>query len=756
LEDLDTGLLAPELDARRRHEATCRRRDRHVGSSRIVHWLKGGTRPEPVPSVIGVLEEPRAERYGICCSGGGIRSASFNLGALQVLQDRASGCVLQRATYLAAVSGGSYMAAGLAMVAKVGRPGEGSDDSDPELVTEDAPAFCAGSPEEQYLRNRSSYMAPGVAGKLRLVTRVVLGAAVNLIYLGSVLFLVGWAIGWLYGRWWYPGLETREAVDTGWGLWVPVGILGAGVVLGLAGTVIRFRRQWLLTAVRAWAGRLLVLGLVAAVLVVALPELIAWLQRGPAKGSNVDDSKRGAAVAGGTGALSVVGVALLALRARLLDLRIVRQASASATKGARQFVSERVLPRIRTGAVLLTAAAVGPLLLGGFFVVCVLLNLHDGGDDPWLLLAGAAAVFVGLSIFGEATTWSLHPFYKHRLSSTFALKRVQGPDGPEAVRRSDERQVKLSEADPVSGGDRPWPLLLVCAAANVSDAGATPPGRGVTSFTFSPSAIGGPLVGGIATETFEQALEHRAEDYTLPAAVAMSGAALAPSMGKLTRWPVRFLLTLANARLGVWLPNPRRLPPERRRGWRHRVLWRPRPDLLLRELLGRNHLDARFLYVTDGGHYENLGLVELLRRGCRDVLCFDASGGRDVQELGDAIALARSELGVEIDIEPEALVPDAETGVAGACCVAGTITFPASVSGPREGHLVYVRCVMAPGAPHDVVAYHQIDPAFPHDSTGEQLYTDQRFEAYRALGRHAAARAVAEWRSVRAAREAAT
>src|SRR5207247_11035285 len=98
---------------------------------------------------------------------------------------------------------------------------------------------------------------------------------------------------------------------------------------------------------------------------------------------------------------------------------------------------------------------------------------------------------------------------------------------------------------------------------------------------------------------------------TLPEAVSIAGAALAPDMGKMTRAPLRILMTLLNVRLGVWLPNPRRIR-EFRDG---RRALSPRPHYLLCEMLGQNHLDAGCLYVSDGGHYENLGLVEQLRRG---------------------------------------------------------------------------------------------------------------------------------------------
>jgi hypothetical protein len=238
-------------------------------------------------------------------------------------------------------------------------------------------------------------------------------------------------------------------------------------------------------------------------------------------------------------------------------------------------------------------------------------------------------------------------------------------------------------------------------------------------------------VGAVPTSLIERK-SHR-KDLDLMAAVAMSGAALSPSMGKMTKPPLRFLMALANVRLGVWVPNPRWAGR-----WPLKYRTRPRPWYLLCELLGRNQLEAPFLYVTDGGHYENLGLVELIRRGCTDVYCFDASGGNSFAQLGDAIALARSELGVEIAIDPQPLVPKAPRQLAETDCVRGTINYPTGESGT----LVYARTVMTAGAPWDVHAYHDADRTFPHNPTSDQLYTDQKFEAYRVLGDRAARNAL--------------
>jgi hypothetical protein len=376
----------------------------------------------------------------------------------------------------------------------------------------------------------------------------------------------------------------------------------------------------------------------------------------------------------------------------------------------------------------------------------------------------------------DLTSWSLHPFYKRRLSCAFALKRIRAADLTDkerlrcealadapagiAIERNYDRLVKLSDT---AVRDRPWPTLLVCAAANVRDPGATPPGRNVTSFTFSPYAIGGPLVGAAVMAKFEARWappkragrkaavvawlrreerrppkkRRRANDFSLPAAVAMSGAAISPSMGKLTRRSFTFLLALANIRLGVWVPNPRFVMGPQPKG----AFGRPRPVYLFKELLGINRVGGRYLYVTDGGHYEALGLVELLRRGCTEIYCLDASGGEGFEVLGDAVALARSELGINIPIDPSRLFPDGVTELAKTNAVRVDFEYPGEP--PVRARLVYARNVLTARAPWDVQAYHKVDPSFPHDGLTDQLYTDQKFEGYRILGERAATKAVA-------------
>ncbi len=715
---------------------------------RLTRWswrdrlrcLSYGRAPEPLPSHIGTIEPPDDGKVGICCSGGGVRSAAYNLGALQSLQ-RAG--ILRRADYLAAVSGGSYIAAAFAMV----RMTKNGDDSDPDLVTRDKPPFYRGSPEEQYLRNRSSYLAQGGMGKLFLAHRVLLGLLFNLFFISLFFVALGMLLTFVLYAPYYDGLTNeRSLVDLSIppAAWItPVGVFGLSVLFGLCALLKSFKRDWARGFFETWAARLLLGAAGIAVFTVLVPALVEQVRSAKATPDSV--SKLGAT---GVGSLvSIVAGVLLQLRARVADPPSVLQTMRR---------TERWVRRLGRGARLTIAyfagAVAGPLLLLAALVaaVSVVLANSAGGDrkPAAIALAVSGGFFLIPYLRADLTSWSLHPFYKRRLCSAFALKRVKETNRPNdttgrAVERNYSDLVPLSETKLDD-----WPTLLVCAAANISNNAATAPGRGVTSFTFSAEALGGPLVGGVSTSEFEGYFrEKRLRNYTLPAAVAMSGAALSPSMGKMTRRPLRFLMALANVRLGVWVPNPQRLDSWQRR---HRLLgavhWLtrgrfasdyrklliplPRPSYLFRELIGLNSVSAKYLYVTDGGHYENLGLVELLRRGCTDVYCFDATGGGSFADLGDAIALARTELNVDVKIDPRPLVVKGERNLADSDCVTGTIKFP---EGPA-GTLVYTRTVMTAAAPWDVHSYHDADRTFPHHPTADQLYTDQKFEAYRALG----------------------
>lgn len=758
-------------------------------------WFFLGVRDEPPVSTLNPIVEPDRDdpRYGICCSGGGVRSASFNLGALQAIQDAQ---LLQKTRFLAAVSGGSYIAAAFAMVAKTTSgpnepprdpPGE---DSDPGLVTETSPPFYRGSPEEQYLRNRASYMAPTGMDKLYLLWRVVLGLVVNLLLIGAAVILIA-ALLCLYYRRAHEGLigPTTGASPNGLIVEIGGGVAAIGVLLGLLALVLRpsdSDNAWVRGAnddvrrtFELWSLRIFVLGLVLLALEVALPELIDVMRQDQRAPGDVPATTLSAGVSASLA--GIVATIVAQVRAQVADpAHAVRQATTW---------FQKLGPRIRWVFIYLATGLLGPFLILAMLAASTMFQLEATDETARRLIPGvAAAILAPMLLFGDLNTWSLHPFYRSRLSTAYALRRVERADGVPGGRaeaRPEPELVCMSKTHvrPSDGWKSPdWPALLVCASANVSDPGAAPPGRGVTSFTFSATEMGGPLVGGIETAFFENKLRRsRRRDFTLPAVMAMSGAAIAPSMGKLTRPSIRFLMAMANVRLGVWLPNPRRIEAfvGMRKALRDELaddllarlglavrgspigtesrlqaltkakskralLPRPRPFYLIKELVGLNSINDKFLYVTDGGHYENLGLVELLRRGCRHIYCFDASGGRPLAQLGDAIALARSELGVEIEFRDAELdrVRENKRGIARRRCATGTITYTRS-DPPVTGRIVYVPTVLTGDLPFDLTALKEKDPQFPHHSTLDQLFTDQKFEGYRTLGYRGAQDAMA-------------
>lgn len=784
----DDGGLREEVPAAARQEAVKRPK------WRWVRLIFNGHRPEPLPSYQGTVEEAEPGKLGVCCSGGGIRSAAFSLGALQSLQERGE---LRKASYLAAVSGGSYIAAAISMVAKTGK-----GNSDRSLISRQ-PAFAQGSPEEQYLRNRCSYLAPTMADKTYLGLRIFLGLLVNLTFIslpliGLALILTGWLyapeLGQLTGSLSEGGDYQASLPSCFWQL--PLAILALSFIFGACTLLFRWRKETWERFFATWATRLLFVAVLLAVLLVGVPYLVDWLRDVGGASKTADSVAEANAKTFGATALAL----LAGVVAQLGHFIRSKPAEESLDK------AKKAASKLGRGARLTLAyaagAVIGPALLLLIFALTVAIGMtettRESGANGELVVIGAAVLvlFGILYAFVDLTTWSLHPYYKRRLSSAFALKRIKSdaldsdernrveavepsPQGV-AVERDYDDLVPISKtALENEKEDGAWPTLLVCAAANISDSAATPPGRAVTSFTFSANTVGGPLVGAINTARLEHAFDgkrdpdastseqliklakdtvsgrkHRRRDLSLPAAVAMSGAAISPSMGKMTARPLRFLMALANVRLGVWVPNPRWVAAKEGKS----VPSRPRPSYLARELFGLNGVAAKYLYVTDGGHYENLGLVELLRRGCTDVYCLDASGvggdGAEFKTLGDAIALARSELGVEIEFSDKAgenpgeLSPEKdEEGKVKAPAkrdvVTATIRYPRQANGEpgATGTLVYVRNTMTDKAPWDVRAHHESDPRFPNNPTVDQLYTDQKFEAYRVLGVRAGANA---------------
>jgi hypothetical protein len=243
--------------------------------------------------------------------------------------------------------------------------------------------------------------------------------------------------------------------------------------------------------------------------------------------------------------------------------------------------------------------------------------------------------------------------------------------------------------------------------------------------------------------------------------MAISGAAVSPNMGYNSSPGVSFLMTLFNVRLGWWLGNPRS-------GNIH--YWYPGPGFPLRpffmEMFGLTSENEPWVYLSDGGHFENLGLYEMIRRRCRLIVVSDAGCDPNYQfdDLGNALRKIWIDLGVRIDFigldrlkkrfkrrpTPATNQPywavgriryrDADFGgVAGA-----------------DGLLLYIKAGLHGTECMDVLSYASVHLDFPHESTVNQFFTESQFESYRALGYEIAYKALCYAERERLAGAAAT
>ena len=594
------------------------------------------SRPVPGYDEEYCAEKPRGRRIGISLSGGGIRSAAFNLGALQALQEER---VLGSAEYVAAVSGGNYIASALTISHAYAEPG----------AEDGHPLWAHGSPEERLLRRNTNYLAPGFAGRVWLVMNVLHGFVLN--YLPFVLcgFIAGRVLGWLAFA---AGIRLTDPPP--WTIVAPL-VLIALLLLGAVGVVALARsrdgrlgvRDYGESHLEQWAARCIRFAGVVLVLLV-LPGLAglygvasnAVLTRLAGPGAFDDPLGRFATAAVWLIAALVLGGIAVPLAQR---------------------------PRMRWLMLVLSVLASGGLLLVPLLSSLDYAARHGITSVAEVLWAAAAlAVVLLMAVKVHNRRYSMHLFYRERLNSAFAVKRRRDENGrPVAEPVPYTQRLPFSEVgERLEEQDAHIPKLIVCCAVNVTSS-EVPVGRFAESFTFTHDRTGGPRFTYQDTTRFEESRGPKGTDLTLPSIMAVSGAALSPLMGRFTYPPFRLLMALTNVRLGVWVRNPRhpswnapaaapkgrlgRLRASIVEGWRE-----PGALYVLREAIGGLTLAHRYVYLTDGGHWENLGLVELLRRRCTDVLCFDASADAagTAGDIGRAIALARSELGADVTLDP--------------------------------------------------------------------------------------------------------
>ena len=304
------------------------------------------------------------------------------------------------------------------------------------------------------------------------------------------------------------------------------------------------------------------------------------------------------------------------------------------------------------------------------------------------------------------------------------------PPDTTALARGDETLTTLGKGSITRG-----PLHIVNVALNLVGGDKLAwQQRKAAPFTFSPYDSGALFLG------YRDSRAYGGDDgISLGTAVTISGAAASPNMGYHSSPAMGFLLTLFNIRLGWWLGNP---GPNGQKSF-HRA--HPDTNLgpIVSEMVGRTNDSYEWVYLSDGGHFENLGLYEMVLRRNHYIVLSDAGADPDFafEDLGNAIRKIRTDLGVPIDIEEMFMFPRGADGLMkeGRYVATATIRYTA-VDGPeaKDGLLIYLK----PGVyqddyfPRDVFNYAQESKTFPHEPTSDQFFSESQFESYRALGRH--------------------
>src|SRR5262249_7022057 len=155
-----------------------------------------------------------------------------------------------------------------------------------------------------------------------------------------------------------------------------------------------------------------------------------------------------------------------------------------------------------------------------------------------------------------------------------------------------------------------------------------------------------------------------------------------------------------------------------------------------------------YVYLSDGGHFENLGIYEMVRRRCRLIVVSDAGCDPDYgfEDLGNAVRKIQIDLGIPIRFEGlQALKPRPadrrDLGPGHPYHAIGEIDYPAADGkvdkGGKggKGMILYIK----PGyhgteTVAGVRSYAIANAEFPHDSTANQWFGESQMESYRALG----------------------
>lgn len=738
--------------------------------------------PDSLRVIRGIGGEPWVaftpkDRFGVALSGGGIRSATFNLGLLQSLAQLG---VLRHVHYLSTVSGGGYV--GGFWTTWLHRQGDRPGIARFPLGNDQRGGERA---EVRHLREFSRFLLPRVGlfetEFWAIVMTILSGLLPSLLAAVAVLVLIWWVwvcllagllagseavwkirvvLGLMIGyfviseiRWgWARKSEHNKTEVTGYSC-------GAAIGSFLMAIAWAMREMWLpkvdgtgFAALKQPGVAFLPAAAMGAVAVTLLlmRSLIARFPFTPSAVSRLVGIERAVTRFVGL-TCSLLALATLWWLAGLL-LEIPHGLGITGTGAAvstglflwvREWLNEapkktRGGNLLRTVFGVLKRATPKVLAVVAWLLLFVLVgagtqwSLRNTGTPHdwqfWLLPVGSLVALGLLAWLFDPARVGMHEFYRSRISRCYlgaSNPEVGKVSGGEAARAAQNRYTSERPADDVTLGElrkadhKIQPLHLVCTAAN--DMSGDTLGtlyRGARSAVIS---IHGISLGDATAEY---------DELRFSAALTASAAAFNSQMGRISvnlGPAVTFLMSAFNFRLGLWVPHPTNQS-------RRRSLL---PGLLFfAELLGRSRTDGKHLHLSDGDHFENYGLYELIRRHCRHIIVSDCGADPEVafDDLANVLRRVREDFGVEIELDVSRLRPGAN-GLSNQHAVVGTIHYN-GLGGMDKGTILFFKPVLTSDEPPDVLQYRTRNQAFPHESTGDQFYDEAQWESYRRLGEH--------------------
>jgi hypothetical protein len=363
-------------------------------------------------------------------------------------------------------------------------------------------------------------------------------------------------------------------------------------------------------------------------------------------------------------------------------------------------------------------------------------------DSSLIILCIAAAAAVLVNWFINVNIFSLHGMYRMRLMRAFL--------GASNTSRKPDHFTGFDALDNLAETDLPHtegvPLHIINTTLNlVGTQELAWQQRKAESFTFSPLCCGAWRIGYGPTEIYGGS-----RGLTLATAVAISGAAFNPNMGYHSSPLVTLLMTLFNVRLGWWLPNPRCAETRKilsggsdlsSKG--EKFLHKNGPTFalepLLREALGLTNDQYEWIELTDGAHFENLALYEMVLRRCHRIIVVDVGADPQCQfeDLGNALRKIEIDLGIPIHFQAN-MHMEAGSKPQNRYCAAARIDYRAVDASADwmapDGELIYIKAGLQGSEPPDIRQYAATHPTFPHQTTADQFFTEDQFESYRNLG----------------------